>query len=510
VGNFLAVAQAMRSLLFLICSILSLTGATTNQIVKDGITFQFDSNVEFGQYVNGDYWVVGPVNITNMLPEWNGTYHGWEIDPKFSDTQGFADHSAAFGYDAAKRPALPLSLSTNCTLIKTIGTGRSSQNDTAIYAAVPLTIETSTPPANAFRPPYIRTNGVWRFTTADFRTNLLPSKSSSLITNRITLSATEAAFNVFDMDHHSDSARQMRPELWGVSDGYQPERAKKINDGILALFLDDTQASKALAAYRVGQWALDRAFIIECGYRNPQTGHNPVHRVPAAFGAVMFGLTNILATCAAATTFHEDARVVWGTNANRALWGLVSSTLSNYKAYWTNDSGDRSHRDPWTWVDGGAQDMVIGTNILTRAGYLEIVQQGYKGMTLIASLMTNIQTAFESNRWFMVRSFSERLVTNGFWYANDPLAPYDGIPGNDGVTWGGTVSSPVTNGVGRFTSAHGTSQDGGQYTSQFVREIWLAHFTAESSGGGGSSGRAFSAQIGGRGVTFGGKGVQIR
>lgn len=31
-----------------------------------------------------------------------------------------------------------------------------------------------------------------------------------------------------------------------------------------------------------------------------------------------------------------------------------------------------------------------------------------------------------------------------------------------------------------------------------------------SSGGGGSSGRAFSTTIGGRGVTFGGRGVEVR
>ena len=40
-----------------------------SSIFQYGITWTFDKPPECGQFVNGDWWVVGPVTIQSMLPE---------------------------------------------------------------------------------------------------------------------------------------------------------------------------------------------------------------------------------------------------------------------------------------------------------------------------------------------------------------------------------------------------------------------------------------------------------
>ena len=49
-------------------------GATTKEISQWGITWQFANACEYGTFANGDYWVVGPVTITNMSPAWDGIH----------------------------------------------------------------------------------------------------------------------------------------------------------------------------------------------------------------------------------------------------------------------------------------------------------------------------------------------------------------------------------------------------------------------------------------------------
>lgn len=54
---------------------------TVSQITKTriisqyGITWTFDTEYEYGQFANGDYWVLGPVTITRIEPDAVVTYY---------------------------------------------------------------------------------------------------------------------------------------------------------------------------------------------------------------------------------------------------------------------------------------------------------------------------------------------------------------------------------------------------------------------------------------------------
>ena len=43
----------------------------TTFLSQNGITWEFENEVEYGQFVNGDWWIVGPVTVNSVSPEPN-------------------------------------------------------------------------------------------------------------------------------------------------------------------------------------------------------------------------------------------------------------------------------------------------------------------------------------------------------------------------------------------------------------------------------------------------------
>ncbi len=153
---------------------------TTNNITQWGITWTFDREYQYGKFVNGDYWVIGPVTIINITPAstdidgriMNGAMinpsalnegveaHYPASDQWKSNTQGF-DTFLDF-YDADLNVARPngtdLTLE-NPLIISDAASLLSSKtyaDDKGVYPQVEefavLTILTEVPPANSFRP----------------------------------------------------------------------------------------------------------------------------------------------------------------------------------------------------------------------------------------------------------------------------------------------------------------------------------------------------------------------
>jgi len=60
--------------------------ATTNQISQFGITWTFDKAYEYGQFANGDYWVVGPIKIIGINPP--SLKYQFRFDPNASGISG--------------------------------------------------------------------------------------------------------------------------------------------------------------------------------------------------------------------------------------------------------------------------------------------------------------------------------------------------------------------------------------------------------------------------------------
>ena len=148
-------------ILFLFAMATEAIAKTADNISQDGITWKFDKQYPVGQFVNGDWWVVGPVTVVSVTPgpatgplqcevdmataikddvkDIKGTMHfvfgyvppdlaasvgdmrmrnGSMVITKFGTRQGFDSRSKT--YDPSCSISFPYKLDANRTLISTI------------------------------------------------------------------------------------------------------------------------------------------------------------------------------------------------------------------------------------------------------------------------------------------------------------------------------------------------------------------------------------------------------
>jgi hypothetical protein len=135
----------------------------TKSIIQHGITWTFAEYVNYGQFVNGDYWVVDSgsgVKIINISPgdtiRTGTTQHmnGSMLNPN----TGLQGYDGLREYDASKNvgigisPSTPLVLNGNISLVSTISNQVITGNMSYVNTAAVLTCLSSPPPTGSFRP----------------------------------------------------------------------------------------------------------------------------------------------------------------------------------------------------------------------------------------------------------------------------------------------------------------------------------------------------------------------
>jgi len=156
-------------LLLSLVSPLVVKADDAKSISQFGITWTFDKPYPAGQFVTGDYWVVGPAQVVSVDPAPSPGLNGSEINPKAGPPtgwkQGYDNRGGLSGcYDDKLRVAYPLELNPGQSLV----TAASLPNDgdvtkdaiggyhrSPLRAAAVLTCVDQPPPADAFRPAYV-------------------------------------------------------------------------------------------------------------------------------------------------------------------------------------------------------------------------------------------------------------------------------------------------------------------------------------------------------------------
>ncbi|MDF3131226.1 hypothetical protein P0Y35_18625 [Kiritimatiellaeota bacterium B1221] len=198
IRNFLPV-------IFMAMISFQLQAAQVTEISQYGITWTFSQPVEAGQFVSGDWWVVGPVEIVSVSPEPGPSASDKETESKsiygatslVTDTrmrngsmvhlgpdaghqlnrQGFDSRSKT--YDPSLSISFPYTLEPNRSLISSVSSeafdakGKlatpnvlgqeklfltKKTQDYALLTSAVLTCLDQVPPADAFRPPYVGTD----------------------------------------------------------------------------------------------------------------------------------------------------------------------------------------------------------------------------------------------------------------------------------------------------------------------------------------------------------------
>src|SRR5690606_29086644 len=162
------------------------------EVSQYGITWTFDKPVQAGQFITGDWWVVGPVKIIKISPSpgpvqvdesvikinhWNDTSlktdttmrNGSMIVLQVGKTHGYDSRSSSFMLNNSVK--LPLELTQTLSLISSISNTtlpvdqfsknilweEEAKSQTVMKTAAVLTCLDKTPPFDAFRPPYAGT-----------------------------------------------------------------------------------------------------------------------------------------------------------------------------------------------------------------------------------------------------------------------------------------------------------------------------------------------------------------
>lgn len=142
---------------------------TTTSISQHGITWTFAKPVQFGQFVNGDYWVVDAGEGVSIIgispghalhPTSGKDIHGSSLNP-YNELQGFderiSDYSHALNVGIGVSSENKLILKAKNSLVTTIGNVDFTDLGTApsiLKTAAILTCLSSAPPSGSFRPGY--------------------------------------------------------------------------------------------------------------------------------------------------------------------------------------------------------------------------------------------------------------------------------------------------------------------------------------------------------------------
>jgi len=164
----------------------------TNNISQFNITWYFDKEYEYGQFANGDYWVVGPVTIVKIEPasyDDNGTIrNGSMINPSKEDVQGFDSRLCAWNksYNIGMPNGNMISESNllivqpNSSLVSSESryeTGSWIFKKMQLLSVAVLTVLDEPPAQGSFRPPYTGSNKIVKFNMRDINYSKLSNFS---------------------------------------------------------------------------------------------------------------------------------------------------------------------------------------------------------------------------------------------------------------------------------------------------------------------------------------------
>ncbi len=163
------------------------------KISQFGITWFFDKEYDYGQYANGDYWIVGPVQIVGIDPPSleveNRMINGsmTNVDPENWRTQGFCD-GMEIDYDPSRNCARPngsklnventLTVPVHSSLLSSITrkpVGGVWPRRPLLDSIAILTVVESAPEEGDFRPSYTGTDKTSHYNIKDMDYSFLPS-----------------------------------------------------------------------------------------------------------------------------------------------------------------------------------------------------------------------------------------------------------------------------------------------------------------------------------------------
>jgi len=316
-----------------------------SEVAQYGITWTFDKPYPAGQFITGDWWVVGPVKVVKVDPapgplprgeastgvvkskygatsmvEDDRMRNGSMIVLKSDGSQGY--DSRLKNFDPAMGVKYPVDLPVNQSLISTISNEvfpaevmhsalmwtKEKQNNLALETAAVLTCLDKEPPADAFRPAFAGTDKIlyrWESIKWDLLPNLAPAG---------TVPDYPQFARYFErpwLDHvPSWIFQNMGPRLNQMN--YGREYSRVTGMASLMLMLDTPKEKKEPLMRGFIQFGIDLAGVSKTGRLwTADGGHFNGRKWPILFAGMMLGDEKMQAL-ATDGDFSEDRQTYYG------------------------------------------------------------------------------------------------------------------------------------------------------------------------------------------------------
>ncbi len=300
---------------------------TASSLTKDGITWTFNEAVPVGQFVNGDYYVVGPVTITAISPQptTSSPYlNGSVVNmPTASGKSGFDSRlndgtDESWWFDATLRSYPPISLKPGDALVSSISLPTihsvpevmraTDMSVSPVASDSVLTVVASAPSADAFRPSYCdRNQNIYH--TNNLQRNLLPSLAPPNPSDTPSLAQYEALFRQPWIDTNAF--------LFDAPANYMPSYGQHIAfaDSYVALLLmlNFPAGQKVNLTNYFVQYGIDLYGCVQAGYGWPAFGgHRSGRKLPIILAGILLndsGMMNVSANYP--DKFGEDMQTLY-------------------------------------------------------------------------------------------------------------------------------------------------------------------------------------------------------
>ena len=373
---------------------------TLKQITQYGITWEFSEHVTVGQFVNGDYYVVGPVTVVSITPEYENGLNGSVLNLPVNGKAGYDNRILGNRYDPDQVVQPPVKINPGDALISTISGGPPETNPRMLRteekskspvktAAVLTCLETSVP-ADAFRPGYCDRDTKIYF-ARNLRRHILPKLQRVESTPKIA--EWERIFQ--------------RPWLDTVSFGYAMpyenmpsygrEVARAVSIASLLLCLDFTDEEREKLLINFVQVGIDLWGVVRAGHPGwpAHGGHGNGRKWPIVLSGILLGDEDMQRPEKnyPDIEFSEDMQTMYGkgwTGATALYAGHIGKDGNDYKPGW----GVYEHLHPSQWTSS------LGEGYRRCCTSIAWVGEALAGRILHAEIIWNHPAFFDYvDRW---------------------------------------------------------------------------------------------------------------
>lgn len=385
------------------------TSAAADSLSQYGITWRFSEDKHVGRFCNGDWWVVGPVTISDIAPKTTGGDfgNGSMINPIPGQSQGFYSETKYPAYSAAKDMSLriPFTIPAGSSLVSTIRNPDTWASNSSPGALVEktwfketavLTVLSSPPPEGSFRPPYAGSDKTIR---ANWN-------RSALQYGKLRRLAAPVAAHVPDRGWLEEATRrpllEMHPNYlnsnWKASwnpdkPGGYPRRTygREIShiSGAAGLLLqtDLPDATKEKLLIHMCQWGIDIEGLLRAGMQwQPNGGHNHGRLLPLYLAAKVLEDPDMLSLCRPSKAVFQEFAQHWYVTqseidtprANPATMEPYTQDMLGMPEWSSGGPGERNQASAqffggtgYRFINGGPNCAVVAT-ILLMGGRSEV------------------------------------------------------------------------------------------------------------------------------------------